>query len=181
MVTYRIVTLLQLLITLAIFDTLYISFEGSYQIIRKSNLWQPYYMIGLGYWYRRLYPFIHPFRGFAFTGSAYCSVLVTLERYLGICHPNTHLRFRRFKYYVGALGIICLVINCLKFFEWKVSPTPKYYNVNAFDLEPTVLMASKSYRILVHFGFDLLTNLTIPFVVILCFNLNILSYYKQNR
>ena len=59
------------------------------------------------HWYSFSYPFWH----FTMTGSIYCSVLVTLERYLGICHSNRYTRFRKLRYYVGALVIICFVFG----------------------------------------------------------------------
>lgn len=97
-------------------------------------------------WYNYLFPkCIYPISGFAmtgkspknhkisrkifsyFSGSTYLCVLIAFERYLGICHSNGSGQFRKLRYYMIVLALMCIAIDSPRFFEIEVSPFSKLF------------------------------------------------------
>lgn len=84
------------------------------------------------YYYTRIYPYIMPcvyaFGLVAQTGSIYCTLGVTVERYIVICWPlrsSTICTYGRTKMAVILIALFSLVYNIPRFFEvtWD-TPTP---------------------------------------------------------
>ena len=57
------------------------------------------------------------------SGSSYTCLAISLERYMGICYPNTSSRFRKLRYYSVAIVLACFLIDAPRFLEVEVRYT----------------------------------------------------------
>ena len=65
----------------------------------------------------------------SFSGSSYTCLAISLERYMGICYPNTSNRFRKLRYYSVAIVLACLLIDTPRFFEVEVQNYLQYFEI----------------------------------------------------
>jgi len=103
----------QLLFALACFDILYIVCGGINYTFRGFNANSDVYTI--------LYPyFLHPFTHIAMAGTIFMTLAITIERYLGLCHPLLNPQSRKAWFYVVPVVIFSVLLNVPKFLEIKL-------------------------------------------------------------
>lgn len=141
------------------------------------------------FYYYYIYPhiaiIIFPLATAAQTATAYLTLLVSLERYVAVCHPlraRALCTYGRSKYYVLFCAIFAILYNLVKLLEVDIVmediPTlgPVYCVVSS-NLRKNDLF--KTYY--VHWGY-LVVNYLIPFAGLLVFNVLIyLQVRKANR
>ena len=109
----------QLLFAVASFDLMYIIVGGVNYTFKAFQANSDVYVY--------LYPhIIHPFTHIAATGVIYMTVAITIERYLGLCHPFLPPTSRKAWFYVLPVAIIAVAMNIPKFLEvehnWEILP-----------------------------------------------------------
>ena len=95
------------------FDTLYLLTISINKGTTAFNNIKPYYNF-------LVYPVINPIRQFAYTGSIYMVVGLTLERYLSYCHPDKakqHCTPRKAKILIGCVSMLSLLYTIPVFCE----------------------------------------------------------------
>ena len=66
--------------------------------------------------YTILYPyFLHPFTHIAMAGTIFMTLAITIERYLGLCHPLLNPQSRKAWFYVVPVVIFSVLLNVPKF------------------------------------------------------------------
>ena len=70
---------------------------------------------------RKVAPFLGPMQAFFYTCSVYITVLLTVVRYIAVCHHNkTHLITRKkIKAYIGIVMFFSLIWNVPRFFAYE--------------------------------------------------------------
>ena len=63
-----------------------------------------------------IYKVTYPILNIGFTGSIYTTIAVSLERFLGICHPGLAVR-KKSRFYIFPLVFFSLAFNFPRFFE----------------------------------------------------------------
>ena len=104
-----------LMITLAIYDTLYITLCAL--VFSIPELFQDYSNNGTHLY---IVPIAIPIIQVALTGSVYCTIAISLERYLTVCHPF-YLASKRWsaKRYIIPIMVFSLVYNAPRFLEMR--------------------------------------------------------------
>lgn len=100
----------QLLFALACFDILYIVCGGINYTFRGFNSESDVYTILLPY-------FFHPFSHIAMAGTIFMTLAITIERYLGLCHPLLNPQSRKAWFYVVPVVFVSTLLNVPKFME----------------------------------------------------------------
>ena len=151
-----------LLLALACFDTLFILSYGI-SIAHLSFACPP----------RRLvHGLFYPVRELCLVGSIYMTVAVSMERYLGICHP--HLQFSR-----GALLFILPVVLISLVFNF-----PKFFETNFYGQGPYLLTESKYFIKTFNYGSgyglwaSVIVKTLIPLLSLLFLNISIFATVK---
>ena len=70
---------------------------------------------------RKALPLLHPIEAFFYTCSVYVTILLTVVRYIAVCHHNkTHLITRKkIKAYIGIVMFFSLIWNVPRFFAYE--------------------------------------------------------------
>ena len=106
-----------LMITLQIYDTIYISF--SILVFAVPEMFEEFKIEG-HYFY--IAPVAFPMLQVALTGSTYCAVSISIERYLTVCHPfYVHARSWSVKRYIVPIIVFSLFFNAPHFFEFRTN------------------------------------------------------------
>ena len=111
----------QLLICLAIFDTLYL-LSGISEAFRKHLAPSSLHQIVFVY-------FLYPIRGMMLFCSMYTTLALTVERYNAVVKPYQHRgregisSWKRFLYYIGPVVLVSSVYYTPKFFDIKLKET----------------------------------------------------------
>ena len=153
-----------LLLALACFDTLFIlSYGGS---LGYRSLTLPPYDDWVG-------GVCYPVREVCMIGSIYMTVAISMERYLGICHP--HLQFsRRALVYVLPVVFISFAFTFPKFLE------NKYFFVNGtLVLEHQDFRKTKHYKNTYRLWASVIFKTIIPLVSLLFLNGSIIAVIKK--
>ena len=158
----------QLLFAVASFDLMYIIVGGFNYTFKAFRANSDVYVY--------LYPhIIHPFTHIAATGVIFMTVAITIERYLGLCHPFLPPTSRKAWYYVLPVVIFSVAMNIPKFLEiehhWE-NYTDKETNetLELITYRETILRMEEHYII----GYKMWTRLfsdgIIPIVILLYLN-----------
>ena len=133
----------QLLFAVASFDLMYIVVGGINYTFKAFAANSDVYTY--------LYPhIIHPFTHIAATGVIFMTVAITIERYLGLCHPFLPPTSRKAWFYVLPVVIISVAMNVPKFMEvkhnWEKFPDAETNKtVELITLGPTWLRFQDTY------------------------------------
>ena len=103
----------KLMITTAIYDTIYIAL--SILVFSVPELFEDYRKNGL---HAYVVPAAIPILQVALTGSVYCTVAISIERYLTVCHPF-YIASKRWslKRYIIPIILFSVLYNVSRFFE----------------------------------------------------------------
>ena len=104
-------------------------------------------------------PFLGPMQAFFYTCSVYITVLLTVVRYIAVCHHDkTHLITRKkIKAYIGIVMIFSLIWNVPRFFAYE-------------DGSLTTLGKSTSYKTIYLTGGKGTVHFIIPLAVLFVLN-----------
>lgn len=105
----------RLMITLAIYDTIYIAL--CILVFAVPELFESYLEHGYHF---HVVPMAIPLIQIALTGSVYCTVGISVERYLTVCHPF-YIASKRWsaKKYIIPIIIFSFLYNVSRFFEMR--------------------------------------------------------------
>lgn len=127
----------QLLICLAVFDSLFLVFVNS--IFSVSALMLP----EQSYIQMQATPYLIPLASMALTGSVYSVLAITVERYISLNHINQ--RLWNGKFYICIIVLFSVTFNLVKFFDLtlEIVDDPTYHeemdiSENALEEEDTV-------------------------------------------
>lgn len=182
----------QLLIALAFFDTLYIVCGGINYTVRAFEVRLDVYTITFPH-------FFYPFANIGMCGTIFMTVAISLERFLGICHP---LHFppqnRKSWFYIVPVLILSIMVNLTKFFEsevvWfsdfkaierlrKESPNITFEDIPIWvpQLKRTPLRADKNYIKFYILYFRMFVIGIIPLITIIFLNIRIMYDLKTAK
>lgn len=100
----------KLLFALACFDLMYIVFGGINYTFRSFKAQSDYFTY--------LFPHvIHPFTHISLAATIFMTVAITIERYLGLCHPFLPPSSRKAWFYILPVIVISVTLNIPKFME----------------------------------------------------------------
>jgi len=162
----------QLLFALACFDILFIVCGGinwSFRAFRAESDIFTY-----------LFPkFIYPFTHIAMTGTIFMTVAITVERYLGLCHPLLSPHSRKVWFYLLPVIVVAFALNVPKFLEIElgninVTNAVTGQNETKPSYGPSDLRMSMTYIKAYIMWTRLFSTGLIPVVLLLCLNLRII-------
>jgi len=178
----------QLLIALAFFDTLYIICGGINYTFRAFEEDVPFESKSA---YKVTYPhLILPFLNVGLCGTIFMTVAISIERFLGICHPLHYPpHTRKSWFYIVPVSLVSVLVNLPKFLEaeiyWEndinaieilrgenvtVSDIPRYIP----NYRPTELRMDETYIEIYLMYFRIFFIAAIPLLLIVLLNLRIL-------
>lgn len=133
------------------------------------------------YIYPQISPFVFPLAVAAQTASIYLTLMVSLERYVAVCHPlraRALCTYGRSKFYVIFCAVFAILYNMVKLWEIRVVAYDSPRLGMIYCVAPTELRNNSQYiTIYIHWCY-LVVNYFIPFIGLLIFNLLI---YNQVR
>ena len=162
----------QLLFAVASFDLMYIIVGGVNYTFKAFEANSDVYVY--------LYPhIIHPFTHIAATGVIFMTVAITIERYLGLCHPFLPPTSRKAWYYVLPVVIISVAMNIPKFLEiehnWENYTDPETNTtVELITYRQTRLRHQETYFIGYRMWTRLFSDGIIPVMILLYLNTRII-------
>ena len=162
----------QLLFAVASFDLMYIVVGGVNYTFKAFNANSDVYVY--------LYPhIIHPFTHIAATGVIFMTVAITIERYLGLCHPFLPHTSRKAWYYVVPVVIISVTMNVPKFLEiehrWDpVTDTETNKTIEMISYRSTLLRTQENYIVGYQMWTRLICDCVIPVMILLYLNTKII-------
>lgn len=131
------------------------------------------------YIYPLIVPYVFPLATAAQTASSYLTLMVSLERYVAVCHPlraRALCTYGRSKFYVIFCIVFAVLYNFVKLWETKVVAYDSKTLGLIFCVGSTELRNDKRYiTIYIHWCY-LIVNYFIPFLGLLIFNILI---YRQ--
>ena len=169
----------RLMITLFLFDNLFITL--SFVILSFPHVSDGY---KYGDIYCRMLPIITPLQYIALTGSIYCTMAISVERYLVVCHPFLTLSRRwSSKLYILPIIAFSILYNIPRFFELKVEKVaggnvraedPSLKNKPAsgpmYSIEYTKLRVDFYYESIYRGWINLFLTAIVPFAVLITLN-----------
>lgn len=133
------------------------------------------------YIYPQIVPYVFPLGTAAQTASSYLTLMVSLERYVAVCHPlraRALCTYGRSKFYVIFCIVFAVLFNFVKLFETRVKAYDSKTLGLIFCVGSTGLRNDTQYiTIYIHWCY-LIVNYFIPFLGLLIFNMLI---YRQVR
>lgn len=133
------------------------------------------------YIYPQIVPYVFPLATAAQTASIYLTLMVSLERYVAVCHPlraRALCTYGRSKFYVIFCIVFAVLYNFVKLWETKVVAYESKILGLIFCVGSTKLRNDSQYiTIYIHWCY-LIVNYFIPFIGLLIFNILI---YRQVR
>ena len=201
----------QLLLALAIFDILYITFGGLKYTFKAFEANNEAFTLAL--------PIIFPFTNITMNATIFMTMAISIERFLGICYP-LHLppHNRKSWFYILPVLLLSFVLNIPKFLEGKIhwydedelnhtDEDFNHYELNRTEMEdyvydedgsvivsawdparpaylPTELRKDSNYIKFYRTYFRILSTAVIPFLALIFINLRIivdLSHVKPKR
>lgn len=133
------------------------------------------------YIYPQISPFVFPLAVAAQTASIYLTLMVSLERYVAVCHPlraRALCTYGRSKFYVIFCAVFAVLYNLVKLWEIRVVAYDSPRLGMIYCVTSTELRKNSEYiTIYIHWCY-LVVNYFIPFIGLLIFNLLI---YRQVR
>ena len=127
-----------------------------------------------------LFPkFIYPFTHIAMTGTIFMTVAITVERYLGLCHPLLSPHSRKVWFYLLPVIVVAFALNVPKFLEIElgqvnVTNAVTGQNETKPSYGPSDLRLSMTYIKAYIMWTRLFSTGLIPVVLLLCLNLRII-------
>ena len=118
----------------------------------------------------------YPILNVGLTGSVYMTIAVSMERYIGVCHPNSSYR-RSAKTYIIPVIIITVLYNFPRFVERSFSVSSGTFNQSYAEWARTEL-----YQNIYHLWASIIVITVIPLAMMLYLNGAILArIYKASR
>ncbi|KAJ6634975.1 FMRFamide receptor [Pseudolycoriella hygida] len=133
------------------------------------------------YIYPQIVPYVFPLATVAQTASSYLTLMVSLERYVAVCHPlraRALCTYGRSKFYVIFCVVFAVLYNFVKLWETKVVAYDTKDVGLIFCVESTELRKDTHYITIYINWCYLIVNYFIPFLGLLVFNILI---YRQVR
>ena len=177
----------QLLICLAVFDSLFLVFVNS--IFSVSALMLP----EQSYIQMQATPYLIPLASMALTGSVYSVLAITVERYISLNHINQ--RLWNGKFYICIIVLFSVTFNLVKFFELtlEIIDDPIYHeeldisenvmeeeeNVPEYELKATWLRTHPIYYLSYYLIGNFLFMNLLPMVVLLVLNYSIYRTFTR--
>lgn len=131
--------------------------------------------------YPQIAPFVFPIAMAAQTASIYLTLMVSLERYVAVCHPlraRALCTYGRSKFYVIFCIVFAVLYNFIRLWEIAVIPYEDKIRGLIYCVGSTELRKTSQYiTIYIHWCY-LIVNYFIPFIGLLIFNILI---YRQVR
>ena len=151
----------RLMILLAMFDITYIILNIWMFVV--PGLSKPYHNLGYKYLFA---PITMPLTQICLTGSVYCTMAISMERYLTVCHPfytaSTKWSAKR---YIIPILFISVIYNITRFFELSTVCSESHSQNVPYSIDGTALRKNKYY-----YSSTLILNLIFmavgPFIVI---------------
>ncbi|CAB4060996.1 unnamed protein product [Lepeophtheirus salmonis] len=156
----------RLLSALACFDTLYIICGGINYTFRAFDARSDIYTYLFPY-------FLHPFTQVAMCGTIFMTVAISIERYLGLCHPMLPPSARKTWFYLVPVVTISLIISGPKFLEVELT-TVKGDNGSSPAYGPSELRISEDYIRYYVMWTRLLCTAILPVILLLFLNTRIM-------
>lgn len=133
----------------------------------------------------QIIPVLFPLASAAQTATSYLTLMVSLERYVAVCHPlraRALCTYGRSKYYVIFCATIAILFNLVRLWEVQVIAYDSPRLGLVYCAVPSALRENADYiTIYVHWGY-LIVNEFIPFFGLTVFNVLIyLQVRKANR
>ena len=186
----------QLLLALACFDILYITFGGLNYTFKAFEANNEAFTLAL--------PIIYPFTNITMNATIFMTTAISIERFLGICYP-LHLppHNRKSWFYILPVLLLSFMLNIPKFLEGEIRWYPENDTFQGDDLNltssdyveeevrvsvpayrPTELRKDSNYIKFYKTYFRLFSTAVIPFLALIFINLRIiadLSHMKPKR
>jgi len=187
----------QLLLALACFDILYITFGGLNYTFKAFEANNEAFTLAL--------PIIFPFTNITMNATIFMTTAISIERFLGICYP-LHLppHNRKSWFYILPVLLLSFMLNIPKFLEGEIRWYPENDSFQGDDLNqtssdyveeeevsvsvpayrPTELRKDSNYIKFYKTYFRLFSTAVIPFLALIFINLRIivdLSHLKPKR
>ncbi|XP_040583841.1 FMRFamide receptor [Lepeophtheirus salmonis] len=156
----------RLLSALACFDTLYIICGGINYTFRAFDARSDIYTYLFPY-------FLHPFTQVAMCGTIFMTVAISIERYLGLCHPMLPPSARKTWFYLVPVVTMSLIISGPKFLEVELT-TVKGDNGSSPAYGPSELRISEDYIRYYVMWTRLLCTAILPVILLLFLNTRII-------
>uniref|UniRef100_A0AC34R2Y0 G-protein coupled receptors family 1 profile domain-containing protein n=1 Tax=Panagrolaimus sp. JU765 TaxID=591449 RepID=A0AC34R2Y0_9BILA len=128
---------------------------------------------------------LYPFALTAHTGSVYLTILVSVHRYLGVCHPFLIRRISSkamVKSAIFSAVVFSVIFNLPRFFEITVIDCfSEIFNKNLAMVIPTELFNEQIYTILYRNAFYTVVMFFFPFATLTWVNYKIISTLKASN
>ena len=161
-----------LLQILAITDTLILISSILLRSLRYVN-WSPYNAI-YDYVFISLYPSVYFFR----LADTWITVLMTIDRYIAVCHPlraQSLCTLRRTYVIMAAILLATLTFSMPRFFEFHLTKR----SLNKMGYVHTELILSRSYTIIYRISLFFVVMYLVPMVLLIVLNVRLLSTLRR--
>ena len=131
-----------------------------------------------------LYPVTNAFRQFAYTGSIYTIVGLTLERYLTYCRPDKAKSFctpRKARILIAVISIFSLIYTIPVFCEFKWTSFEGEIKVTKTDIRKKGTETSDTYYLIYRTWMNFLFRNIIPTLCLVISNILIIKKVKWNK
>lgn len=129
------------------------------------------------YYHFIIYPniasFIYPISAASQTASSYLTLMVSLERYVAVCHPlraRALCTYGRSRYYVTFCVLFALLYNVIKLWESQIRNFDSPHLGLIYCIQPSPMRTNATYiTVYIHWCY-LVVNYFIPFTGLVVFN-----------